>query len=203
LLAFPTVSREHPVVERAFAGCALAGSNALRPCGLRWGHGLPSSGRRSWPRHAFNAVVPQGGNVLDKLPTALQPKAKRMLHDQYLAPPVKSAQGFDLFVESFSAKYQGGGMPHEGQGGPVRILRLPAAHWLHLRKRTQSNRHSQRFAFAIERPKATEHGKHAGDGLQALQGSGEKWRKLTVSTHPPRRGRKEIREGEQVDEAAT
>ncbi|SLM18236.1 transposase (fragment) [uncultured spirochete] len=43
---------------------------------------------------------------MDKLPTALQEKAKGMLHDQYLAPTREEAlKAFALFVESFGAKY--------------------------------------------------------------------------------------------------
>lgn len=46
------------------------------------------------------------GNVLHKLPKALQGKAKGMLHDQYLAPTREAAlKAFDLFVKTFGSKY--------------------------------------------------------------------------------------------------
>jgi len=50
--------------------------------------------------------VHKTANVLDKLPRNLQPKAKTMLRDIYMAPSRKEAdRAFAYFVEEFSAKY--------------------------------------------------------------------------------------------------
>lgn len=45
-------------------------------------------------------------NVLDKMPSSLQGKAKKMIHDIYLAPAKMDANvAFDVFIEEFDLKY--------------------------------------------------------------------------------------------------
>lgn len=45
-------------------------------------------------------------NVLDKMPSSLQGKAKKMIHDIYLAPTKMDAGvAFDIFIEEFDLKY--------------------------------------------------------------------------------------------------
>lgn len=45
-------------------------------------------------------------NVLDKIPSSLQGKAKKMIHDIYLAPTKMDAGvAFDVFIEEFDLKY--------------------------------------------------------------------------------------------------
>lgn len=74
-------------------------------------------------------------NVLDKMPRSLQGKAKKMIHDIYLAPTKMDANvAFDVFIEEFDLKYP----------KAVDSLRLhrqdllnfydfPAEQWQHLR----------------------------------------------------------------------
>ena len=74
-------------------------------------------------------------NVLDKMPSSLQGKAKKMIHDIYLAPTKMDAGvAFDVFIEEFDLKYP----------KAVDSLRLhredllnfydfPAEQWQHLR----------------------------------------------------------------------
>ena len=74
-------------------------------------------------------------NVLDKIPSSLQGKAKKMIHDIYLAPTKMDANvAFDVFIEEFDLKYP----------KAVDSLRLhreellsfydfPAEQWQHLR----------------------------------------------------------------------
>jgi putative transposase len=75
------------------------------------------------------------GNVLDKLPTTLQAKAKGMLHNQYLAPTFEEAlKAFDLFVESFEAKYpKAVECLVKDKDDLFAFYDFPAAQWLHLR----------------------------------------------------------------------
>jgi transposase-like protein len=77
----------------------------------------------------------KSGNVLDKLPKTLQGKAKGMLHDQYLAPTREDAlKAFDLFVESFGAKYpKAVECLVKDKDDLFAFYDFPAAHWLHLR----------------------------------------------------------------------
>ena len=77
----------------------------------------------------------KSGNVLDKFPKSLQAKAKGMLHDQYLAPTREDAlKAFDLFVESFGAKYpKAVECLVKDKDDLFAFYDFPAAHWLHLR----------------------------------------------------------------------
>lgn len=77
----------------------------------------------------------KSGNVLDKLPKALQAKAKGMLHEQYLAPTKKDAlKAFDLFVETFADKYpKAAECLAKDKDELFAFYDFPGAHWLHLR----------------------------------------------------------------------
>lgn len=77
----------------------------------------------------------KSGNVLDKLPKALQSKAKDMLHDQYLAPTREDAlKAFALFVESFGAKYpKAVECLVKDKDDLFAFYDFPAMHWIHLR----------------------------------------------------------------------
>jgi putative transposase len=60
--------------------------------------GFQAAAAEVWPQTRIQRCwFHKTGNVLDKLPTALQPKAKGMLHDQYLAPTREEAlKAFNL-----------------------------------------------------------------------------------------------------------
>ena len=54
--------------------------------------------------------VHKTANVLNKMPKHLQPKAKALLHDIWMAPTKTQAEkAFDLFLAAFEAKYSPGG----------------------------------------------------------------------------------------------
>src|SRR5262249_44015694 len=63
--------------------------------------------RQVWPEVCEQRCwVHKTANVLDKLPTSVQPKAKDLLHAIYLAPGRAEAEkAFDLFVRTYEAKY--------------------------------------------------------------------------------------------------
>jgi len=75
------------------------------------------------------------GNVLDKLPKALQAKAKDMLHEQYLAPTREAAlKACELFVDCFSDKYpKAVECLVKDKEDLFAFYDFPSAHWLHLR----------------------------------------------------------------------
>lgn len=79
--------------------------------------------------------VHKTANVLDKLPKSVQPRAKQMLHDIYLAPSrAKANQAFDLFLKSFEEKYPNATeCLAKDREALLAFYDFPAAHWLHLR----------------------------------------------------------------------
>jgi transposase-like protein len=92
--------------------------------------------RQIWPATAEQRCwVHKTANVLDKLPKSVQPKAKEMLHEIYLAPSRAAAdKAFDLFLRTYEAKYP---KATECLAKDRRELLVfydfPAEHWLHLR----------------------------------------------------------------------
>ena len=79
--------------------------------------------------------VHKTANVLNKMPKHLQPKAKAMLHDIWMAETQADAEkAFDLFVESFGAKYpKATECLAKDRDGLLSFYDFPAEHWVHLR----------------------------------------------------------------------
>jgi transposase-like protein len=79
--------------------------------------------------------VHKTANVLDKLPKSLQPKAKSMIHDIYMAPTKMDANvAFDVFIEEFEAKYpKAVASLRENREYLMTFYDFPAEHWIHLR----------------------------------------------------------------------
>jgi putative transposase len=92
--------------------------------------------RQIWPQTKEQRCwVHKTANVLDKLPKCVQPKAKEMLHEIYLAPSRADAdKAFDLFLRTYEAKYP---KAAECLGKDRKELLVfydfPAEHWMHLR----------------------------------------------------------------------
>lgn len=120
-------------------------------------------------------------NVLDKLPSSLQGKAKKMIHDIYLAPTKMDAGvAFDVFIEEFDLKYP----------KAVDSLRLhredlmsfydfPAEQWVHIRS---TNVIESTFATVRLRTKKT---KGCGSRIATLtmvfklvESAEKRWKKL-------------------------
>jgi putative transposase len=148
----------------------------------------------------------KSGNVLDKLTQILQAKAKDMLHDMYLAPTREDAlKAFDLFVESFGAKYpKAVECLTKDKDDLFAFYDFPAAHWIHLRT---TNPIESTFATVRLRHRRTK-----GNGTRKatlamvykLCREAEKgWRKLGgFKLIPLVVAGKKFVNGEQVDEAA-
>ena len=92
--------------------------------------------RQVWPTTAEQRCwVHKTANVLDKLAKSVQPKAKEMLHEIYLAPSRAEAEkGFDLFVRTYEAKYaKATECLGKDRQELLAFYDFPAEHWMHLR----------------------------------------------------------------------
>lgn len=92
--------------------------------------------RQVWPTtQEQRCWVHKTANVLDKLPKAVQPKAKTMLHAIYQAPSRAAAdQALDLFVRTYAAKYpKATACLAKDRAELLTFYAFPAEHWLHLR----------------------------------------------------------------------
>jgi len=92
--------------------------------------------RHIWPATAGQRCwVHKTANVLDKLPKSVQPKAKEMLHEIYLAPSRAEAdKAFDLFLRTYEAKYpKATDCLAKDRRELLAFYDFPAEHWLHLR----------------------------------------------------------------------
>jgi transposase-like protein len=132
--------------------------------------------------------VHKTANVLDKLPRGSQPKAKRMLHDIYMAEGREEAEkAFDLFVETYEAKYpKATGCLDKDRGVLLTFYDFPAEHWVHIRS---TNPIESTFATVRLR-----HGKTKGNGSRAacltmvyklMEAASKRWRTLNGSTLLP------------------
>lgn len=79
--------------------------------------------------------VHKTANVLNKMPKSLQPKAKSMLQDIWMAETHEKAnEAFDLFIETFAAKYpKAVECLVKDRDVLLTFYEFPAEHWAHLR----------------------------------------------------------------------
>ena len=77
----------------------------------------------------------KSGNVLDKLPKAVQPRAKDDLHQIWMAETRSAANAaFDLFLEKYSAKYpKATECLVKDRAELLAFYDFPAEHWIHLK----------------------------------------------------------------------
>ncbi len=124
------------------------------------------------------------GNVLDKLPKRLQPKAKQALHAIMQAPTRAEAEaGIELFAAEYDAKYPKAlGSLRRDQAQLLTFYDFPAEHWRHLRT---TNIIESPFATVRLRQRVT---KGAGSRTKALMMAfkllamaEERWRKVNGS----------------------
>lgn len=120
-------------------------------------------------------------NVLDKLPTRLQPKAKQALHGIMQAPTRAEAEaGIDAFAAEYDAKYPKAVTSlRRDQAQLLTFYDCPAEHWRHLRT---TNIIESPFATVRLRQRVT---KGAGSRTKALlmafkllAMAEERWRKV-------------------------
>ena len=79
--------------------------------------------------------VHKTANVLNKMPKAVQAKAKAMLHDIWMADTKDNAcKAFSHFVETFEAKYpKATACLEKDRESLLAFYRFPAEHWKHIR----------------------------------------------------------------------
>ncbi len=79
--------------------------------------------------------VHKTANVLNYLPKAVQPKAKRALQEIWMAEDRASAhKAFDGFLRTYGAKYpKAAGYPEKDREVLLTFYDFPAAHWVHIR----------------------------------------------------------------------
>ena len=78
--------------------------------------------------------VHKTANVLNKLPTGVQPKAKAMLYDIWMAETQPAAdRAFDLFLATFAAKFPAATTClAKDRDVLLTFYALPAEHWIHI-----------------------------------------------------------------------
>lgn len=79
--------------------------------------------------------VHKTGNILNKMSKSVQSKAKSMLHDIWMAETrVAADNAFDLFVETFRAKYpKAVDCLKKDRDQLLTFYQFPADHWMHIR----------------------------------------------------------------------
>lgn len=169
--------------------------------------GFQAAAREVWPTTRIQRCwFHKSGNVIDKLPKAIQAKALGLIRDQYLAPTREDAfKAFDLFVKSYGDKYpQAIKCLEKDKDDLFAFYDFPAMHWIHLRT---TNPIESTFATVRLR-----HRKTKGNGTRKatlamvykLCREAEKgWRKLAGYKFIPLivAGKKFVN-GVQIDEAA-
>ena len=79
--------------------------------------------------------VHKTANILDKMPRSVQPDAKKLIHEMYLAPTrVDARSAYDAFVARYSAKYpKAVTCLTKDHDVLFTFYSFPAEHWRHLR----------------------------------------------------------------------
>lgn len=128
------------------------------------------------------------GNVLNKLPKSLQPKAKGELHEIWQAETREAAnKAFDNFLEKYQAKYPAAcECLLKDRDALLAFYDFPAEHWKHLRT---TNPIESTFATIRLR-----HRKTKGNGtrrasltmmFKLAQSAAKRWRRLNGHEHLP------------------
>jgi transposase-like protein len=129
--------------------------------------------------------VHKTANVLDKMPKRIQPKAKEMLHEIWMAESRFDAESaFDAFIEMFEPKYpKAVECLKKDRDVLLTFYDFPAEHWIHIRT---TNPIESTFATVRLR-----HRKTKGSGsrkaclamvFKLMQSASKKWRALNGST---------------------
>jgi transposase-like protein len=132
--------------------------------------------------------VHKTANVLDKLPKRIQPRAKEMIHQIWMADTREHAnEAFDLFLETYGAKYpKACECIQKDRDALLTFYDFPAEHWKHLRT---TNPIESTFATVRLRTKKT---KGSGSRVACLtmvfklmRSAEKKWRLLNGATLLP------------------
>lgn len=108
-----------------------------------------------WPScRAQRCWVHKTANVLDKLPKKLQPSAKSLIHEIYMAPTRAQAEkAFTDFGKTYADKYpKAAACLEKDHERLLSFYDFPAAHWIHLRT---TNAIESSFAMVRHRSRQT------------------------------------------------
>ncbi len=138
--------------------------------------------REVWPEtREQRDWVHKLGNVLDKLPKRLQPKAKEALHEMMYAETRKAAEeALATFTANYEAKYPKAVEPlQRDEEALLTFFDFPAEHWKHLRT---SNIVESPFATVRLRQRVTKGPGSRSKGLtmafKLLDMAQKRWRRL-------------------------
>lgn len=143
--------------------------------------------RKVWPAtREQRCWVHKTANVLNTMPKSVQPKAKSMLHDIWLAATRADANGaFDAFVQDYESKYPNAvACLVKDRDVLLTFYDFPAAHWRHVRT---TNPIESMFATVRLRHRRTK-----GNGSRAAclamvfklcEAAQKRWRKLNGHEH--------------------
>ncbi len=98
--------------------------------------GFWAAARKIWPgTREQRCWVHKTANILNKMPKSIQPKAKGMLHEIWMAETKLLAnRAFDAFVETFKAKYPAAvECLFKDRDALLTFYDFPAEHWKHIR----------------------------------------------------------------------
>lgn len=125
--------------------------------------------------------VHKTANILDKMPKSIQSKAKKMIHDMYLADSKKAALSeYDFFIKTFEDKYpSAANCLKKDYDQLFSFYDFPAVHWQHIRT---TNPIESTFATVRLRTKRTK-GCGSRDAtltmvFQLAREAEKRWRKL-------------------------
>jgi putative transposase len=145
--------------------------------------------RQVWPKtREQRCWVHKTANILDKMPKRLQPHAKAMLHEIWMADTRENAnKAFDLFVATYEAKYpKAVECLTKDRDVLLTFYDFPAEHWIHVRT---TNPIESTFATVRLRTKRT---KGSGTRIACLtmvfklmQSAQKRWRALNGSERIP------------------
>jgi len=145
--------------------------------------------RKAWPKtREQRCWVHKTANVLDSMPKRLQPQAKEMLHEIWMADTRENAnKAFDQFIASYEAKYpKAVECLKKDRDVLLTFYDFPAEHWIHLRT---TNPIESTFATVRLRTKRTK-----GSGsrtaclsmvFKLMQSAQKRWRALNGSERLP------------------
>ena len=128
--------------------------------------------------------VHKTANILNKMPQGVQPKAKDMLHQIWMAETkVQAEKAFELFIETFQAKYpKATECLAKDRDVLLTFYDFPAEHWVHLRT---TNPIESTFATVELRTRRT---KGCGSRIASLtmvfklaESASKRWRMLNGS----------------------
>lgn len=138
--------------------------------------------RKVYPEtHEQRCWVHKTANVLNRMPKSVQPRAKRDLHEIYMAETRQQAEkAFDTFLEKYGPKYEAAcECLRKDRDVLLTFYDFPAEHWAHLRT---TNPIESTFATIRLRHKRTKGSGSRRTSLAMMfklaQSAQKRWRKL-------------------------